>query len=302
MKFVTAEDERGIFVGLMNDTEDKVLPLKRAEIEWLGVSDIPDTMIECIEMGNRFIERISHLQEWIKQKEEMEGLYLSMDHVTLLAPIPKPKKNIFCVGKNYREHVVEMGGKEDIPENLIVFTKGITTVIGPNEPIENHKNITDQLDYEGELAIIIGKKGRDIPREHALDYCFGYTILNDITARDLQKRHKQFFLGKSLDRTCPIGPWIVHSSAIENPNMLDIETKVNEEVRQKGNTNEMMFTIEDIISTLSKGMTLEPGDIIATGTPAGVGKGMNPPKFLHPGDKITISIEKIGTLVNYISE
>ena len=135
-----------------------------------------------------------------------------------------------------------------------------------------------------------------------MDYVFGYTIINDVTARDLQARHKQFFLGKSLDTTCPMGPWIVHASAIKEPNRLKIETRINGEIRQSSNTEQFIFPIETIISEMSKGMTLEPGDIIATGTPAGVGKGMKPPQFLQPGDRMEITVEKIGTLKNEISE
>lgn len=222
-----------------------------------------------------------------------------MNEVKLLAPIPYPSKNIFCIGKNYREHAIEMGSVE-IPTELIVFTKAPTTVIGHLDEIMNHQEITRELDYEGELAIVIGKKGKAIKKEEALDYVFGYTIVNDITARDLQKRHQQFFLGKSLDSSCPIGPWIVSKSEIENPNQLQIETRVNGELRQKSSTSQFIFTVQEIIEILSKGMTLEPGDIIATGTPAGVGKGFKPPRFLKSGDQIEISIEKIGTLSNCV--
>jgi 2-keto-4-pentenoate hydratase/2-oxohepta-3-ene-1,7-dioic acid hydratase in catechol pathway len=220
----------------------------------------------------------------------------------LEAPIPRPDKNIFCIGKNYAEHAIEMGSKADIPEHIMVFTKAPTTVIGPDETVLNHKEVTSQLDYEGELAVIIGKTGRAIPKEEALDYVFGYTIINDVTGRDLQSRHKQFFIGKSLDTTCPMGPWIVHSSAVENPNKLDIQTTVNGEMRQSSNTENFIFPIEEIISVLSRGMTLEPGDIIATGTPAGVGKGFKPPRFLQPGDTVEITVEKIGSLTNSIEK
>lgn len=300
VKFITAEDVIGRFVGLVIDEKNKVLPIKRAEKNWLGESNLPDSMIDCIKMGPKFIDRVSHLLKWIEQNPEKEELFINLDDVKIFAPIPRPEKNIFCIGKNYADHAIELGSEKDIPEHLIVFTKAPTTVIGPNESVESHKKVTSQLDYEGELAIIIGREGKGIPKEEALNYVFGYTIINDITARDLQERHKQYFLGKSLDGTCPMGPWIVHSSAIGNPNQLDIETKVNGEVRQKSNTEKFIFPIEEIISVLSQGMTLEPGDIIATGTPAGVGKGYNPPKFLKPGDSIAITIENIGTLENEI--
>src|SRR5690606_16017461 len=150
----------------------------------------------------------------------------SLESVTLKAPLPRPRKNIFCVGKNYAEHAIEMGSKDDIPEHVMVFTKAPTTVIGHNETVLNHLEITSDLDHEGELAVIFGKKGRGIKKEEALDYVFGYTIINDVSARDLQSRHNQYFIGKSLDTTCPMGPWIVHTSVIENPNNLNITTAI----------------------------------------------------------------------------
>jgi 2-keto-4-pentenoate hydratase/2-oxohepta-3-ene-1,7-dioic acid hydratase in catechol pathway len=182
----------------------------------------------------------------------------------------------------------------------MLFSKAPTAVIGHEDEIDPHLHLTKELDYEGELAVVIGKKGKQITEEDAMDYVFGYTIVNDITARNLQEQHKQFLLGKSLDTSCPIGPYIVHKSAIENPYDLTVLTRVNDEVRQNGHTKDMIFSIEHIISTLSQGTTLEPGDIIATGTPAGVGKGFNPPKFLKPGDIVEVEIEGIGKLRNRI--
>ncbi|KOP81693.1 fumarylacetoacetate hydrolase family protein [Cytobacillus solani] len=299
MKFVTAELDGEVFVGLVSGDARRILPLGKAAEKKDGKNDVPPTMQECIALGDSFIQKVSSLQAWAENGEADE-LFISLDSVKLLAPIPKPSKNIFCIGKNYAEHAIEMGSKDDIPEHILVFTKAPTTVIGHKETVLNHQHITKQLDYEGELAIIIGKKGRGISKEKALEYVFGYTILNDITARDLQFRHKQFFIGKSLDTTCPMGPWIVHSSNIENPNKLDIQTMVNGETRQKSNTENFIFPIEEIISVLSQGMTLEPGDIITTGTPAGVGKGFKPPRFLQPGDAIEITVEKLGTLYNKI--
>lgn len=253
-------------------------------------------------MGEGFIRQAKELTDWVETNGRAASLYKPLNKVTLLAPIPRPGKNIFCIGKNYREHAIELGSEADVPEHIMVFTKAPTTVIGPNEVVLSHREVTSQLDYEGELAVVIGKRGRAIKREEALDYVFGYTIINDVTARDLQSRHKQFFIGKSLDTTCPMGPWIVDKSEIDNPNHLNIETRVNGEVRQSSNTEKFIFPIEEIISVLSAGMTLEPGDIISTGTPAGVGKGMKPPKFLRPGDQVEVTIEKIGTLVNRIGD
>lgn len=300
MKFVTAKDNLGVFVGLVHEDETKILPLKRAEESLSGVSTLPDSMIECIEMGERFIDVVISLVDKLKDNEEKEKLYQSINEVDLLAPVPRPLKNIYCVGKNYAEHAIEMGSKEDIPEHVMVFTKSPTTVIGPDKLVQLHSDVTEQLDYEGELAVVIGKKGRGISKEEALDYIFGYTIINDVTARDLQAKHKQFFIGKSLDTTCPMGPWIVHKSKIENPNKLNIETRINGELRQSSNTENFIFSIEEVISVLSRGMTLEPGDIIATGTPAGVGKGFKPPRFLKAGDHMEVKVEGIGVLQNNI--
>lgn len=302
MKFVTVKHNHETFVGLVDQDESKVLLLNPAEEARTGKRSFPSSMQECIDLGESFIEQVQVLYDWVNSGGHAASLYVSLEEVTLLAPIPRPNKNIFCVGKNYTEHAIEMGSEADIPEHAMVFTKAPTTVIGPNETVLNHQDVTNQLDYEGELAVVIGKKGRAIKKEEALDYIFGYTILNDVTARDLQSRHKQFFIGKSLDTTCPMGPWIVHKSVIENPNHLHIETRVNGEVRQNSNTKNFIFPIEQVISVLSAGMTLEPGDIIATGTPAGVGKGFKPPKFLSPSDQMEVIIEKIGTLKNTIQD
>ena len=298
MKFVTVVIDGKASVGIVDEQHNKILPLHKAAEKKCGESDFPETMIECIALGDAFLNKVKDLLDWVGSHEE--GLFIPIEDVEILAPIPIPRKNIFCVGKNYAEHAIEMGSKDDIPEHIMVFTKAPTTVIGNEDIILSHREITEQLDYEGELAIVIGKEGKGIKQEEALNYIFGYTIINDITARDLQAKHKQFFIGKSLDTTCPMGPWIVHSSAIENPNHLNIQTTVNGEIRQKSNTENFIFPVEEIIAVLSQGMTLQPGDIIATGTPAGVGKGFKPPRFLQPGDRIEIWVEKIGTLKNKI--
>ncbi|WP_394237271.1 fumarylacetoacetate hydrolase family protein [Niallia oryzisoli] len=296
MKFVTVKDQDCEFIGLVDESEKLVLPLKKLW-DQLEKGAFPITMLEAVELGDEFITKVQRLVGNVTSES-----YIPLDSVTTLAPLTKLRKNIFCVGKNYVEHAIEMGSEKDIPKHPIIFTKAPTTVVGYGAEVQNHQDVTSELDYEGELAVIIGKKGSKISREEALDYVFGYTILNDVTARDLQAQHKQFFIGKSLDTTCPMGPWIVHASAIENPHHLALETKINGEVRQSSNTKHFIFPIDEIIHVLSKGMTLEPGDIIATGTPAGVGKGYKPPRFLKPGDKMEITIEKIGTLVNTISE
>ncbi|KAA0547647.1 fumarylacetoacetate hydrolase family protein [Bacillus sp. BGMRC 2118] len=298
MKLATATLRNGEqFVGVVQG--DTIIHIKRAEELYKGDSLFPDCMQQVIEQH----DTLELVQEILENLEKLhEECAYPLNEVTLEGPIPNPRKNIFCVGKNYADHAIEMGSKEDIPEDIIVFTKAPTTVIGHKGTVLNHHQLTKQLDYEGELAVVIGKKGIRISEEEASSYIFGYTIINDITARDLQSKHKQFFIGKSLDTTCPIGPWIVHHSEIQDANNLQISTKVNGEVRQNSNTSNCIFSIEKIISILSQGMTLEPGDIIATGTPAGVGKGFKPPKFLEPGDVMEVTVEGIGTLVNTLEK
>ncbi len=214
-----------------------------------------------------------------------------------LSPIPRPARNIFCVGRNYAEHAKERGA--DIPTVPVFFTKPPTTVVGHEANVIAWP-VTQNLDYEVELAVVIGRQGRDIPKAKAYDHIFGYTILNDITARDLQKKHTQWFKGKSLDTFAPVGPWIVHRSALPDPHSRRIGLRVNGETRQEANTADMIFRIEDLIETLSAGMTLEPGDIIATGTPSGVAAGSEPPRWLKVGDVVEAEVEGIGVLRNRI--
>jgi 2-keto-4-pentenoate hydratase/2-oxohepta-3-ene-1,7-dioic acid hydratase in catechol pathway len=252
-------------------------------------------LIEGIVQGDLFLEEAKK----ILQGEKAVEAY-SLDEVEFTAPIPRPRKNIFCIGKNYRDHAIEIGGVDAIPKNLVVFTKAPTSVIGTDEPILYDPELTQAVDYEGELAIVIGKRGKKIKKEEAYEYIFGYTIINDVTARDLQQKHQQFFLGKSLDTFCPMGPYVVHKSRIPHPDQLHIETRVNGEVRQSSNTKHFIFDIPTILSTISQGITLEPGDLIATGTPAGVGKGFNPPRYLQHGDVVEVEIEGIGVLRNEV--
>lgn len=299
MKFVTAMIHKESFIGLVHG--ERIIDLAKAEKEIFELSSIPKSLFECIKLGDKFVQHVKQIVDKINE-EGSEGFLYRIEDVTILAPIPRPKKNIFCVGKNYREHAIEMGSEEDIPKHVMLFSKAPTTVIGHEDKIDPHLHITNELDYEGELAIVIGQKGKQINEAEAMDYVFGYTIINDLTARNLQAQHKQFLLGKSLDTSCPMGPYLIHKSAVSNPYDLTLTTKVNGEVRQNGNTKDMIFSIEHVISTISQGTTLEPGDIIATGTPAGVGKGFNPPKFLMPGDIIEVEIEGIGVLRNRVKE
>jgi 2-keto-4-pentenoate hydratase/2-oxohepta-3-ene-1,7-dioic acid hydratase in catechol pathway len=224
--------------------------------------------------------------------------------VQLAAPIPRPRKNIMCLGWNYIEHAKEtafMRGQEaKLPEYPIIFTKAPTTVNSPYGNIVIDPTVSVEIDWEVELAVIIGKGGKNIREEDALSHVFGYTVLNDVSARDLQSRHKQFFKGKSIDGYCPMGPWIVTADEIENPQQLTVRLRVNGITKQEGNTSMMIFPIHTIIAILSKGMTLEPGDIIATGTPSGVGFARNPPEFLKAGDVMETEVEGIGVLRNVV--
>ncbi|MGN7477081.1 fumarylacetoacetate hydrolase family protein [Solibacillus silvestris] len=257
----------------------------------------PETIIDGIAHGYEFVEQVRKLVEAAQKHEDGAKFKLAYSDIEWLSPVPRTPKNILCVGKNYNDHAVEMGA-EKAPENIVVFTKSPTAIAPDESTLSVHADVTDSLDYEGELAVVIGKRGKNIPKAMAFDYVFGYTIANDLTARDAQEKHKQFFLGKSLEGSCPMGPYLVTKDEIPDPHALSIVTKVNGEVRQNGSTKDMLFSVADIIETVSKYVTLEPGDVILTGTPAGVGKGMNPPQFLKAGDEVKISIEGIGTLAN----
>ncbi len=236
--------------------------------------------------------------------DEVHGLVRSGDGTTyrLLEPV-EPVRNILCVGKNYRAHVNEVAATaigKDAPSAPVVFTKATTAVTGPGTPIPAHAAVTAELDYEGEIAVVIGRGGRGIPREAAWEHVLGLTLIDDVTARDLQRRHRQFFLGKSLDGSAPLGPAIVHRLSLPPVEEITLTTRVNGELRQRGSLADLIFPIPELIETLSAGMTLLPGDVIATGTPAGVGAGFDPPRFLRPGDVVEVASPQIGRLVNTV--
>lgn len=225
----------------------------------------------------------------------------SLKNITILSPFKKTKHDIICAGFNYMDHLKEI--KKDISidkKNTIYFSKRATYIIGPNDKINPHYHINNSLDYEVELAVIIGKKGYQIDENEVEDYIFGYTILNDISSRNLQGKYRQWYIGKSLDSFTSLGPFIIHKSSLPMPFELDIFSYLNGELRQSSNTRNMITSIKEMIIELSQGITLEPGDIIATGTCSGVGLGFNPPKYMNSGDKIECVIEKIGTLTNFI--
>ncbi|MBW4787012.1 fumarylacetoacetate hydrolase family protein [Alcaligenes faecalis subsp. faecalis] len=304
MKLLTFVDAGETHLGGMLD-DDRVVDLTQA---WgmyehpLSARQAPTEVIDAIFMGD---EILISLQLLMEQASQAKAPVHAAQDLCFLAPVPNPAKNIFCVGRNYRAHIVEANlargrAADDFPKALEFFSKPPTTVVGHQALVSRHAAHTKMLDYEVELGIVIGKEGRDIPVEDALDYVFGYTVINDITARDLQALHGQWFKGKSLDGTCPIGPVVALKTSIADPNALDLELEVNGELRQSANTSDMLFDVPNIIAQLSAGMTLEPGDIIATGTPSGVGFAMQPPRSLEPGDVIKARIPAIGELVTTI--
>ncbi len=234
------------------------------------------------------------------------GQVVALKDVCLRAPIPHPRRNIFCVGKNYLDHVKEIkdsklgeaqGSMANLPKHPVVFSKVPEAVIGTRVGIDSHPAATQEMDYEAELAVVIAKQGKAISKADAMKYVWGYTIINDVSARDVQAKHVQFHIGKSFDTFCPMGPWLVSADEINEKNT-KIQCWVNGELRQDGNTDQMIFDIPTVIESISAGMTLYPGDVIATGTPSGVGMGFKPPRFLKKGDAIKIQIDGIGVLEN----
>lgn len=224
--------------------------------------------------------------------------------VRLLSPIPRPKQNVMCLGMNYVAHAIESlrarGSEIKLPEFPVFFTKALNTVCGDGDSVPLDPNVTSQLDYEVELAYVFGRSAKNVKKADALDYVFGYTILNDISARDLQNRHQQFFKGKSLDNSGPIGPCIVTADEIPDPATLAIKLRLNGELRQNSHTGDLIFDIPSSIEYLTLGTTIEAGQIVCTGTPAGVGMGLTPPAYMKAGDVVEAEIEKIGVLTNHI--
>jgi 2-keto-4-pentenoate hydratase/2-oxohepta-3-ene-1,7-dioic acid hydratase in catechol pathway len=231
----------------------------------------------------------------------------SMSDVILCAPVPRPRRNIFCVGKNYFEHAKEFSGSgfdssmtkpgDDIPQDPIIFTKVPESVVATGSQVLIPKNVSTAIDYEAELAVIIGRQAKGVSEADAMQYVWGYTIVNDVTSRDWQSRHKQWHMGKSFDTFCPMGPWVVTADECDGQTV-DVKCYVNGELRQNSNSRDLIFNIPKLIATLSAGITLYPGDIIATGTPVGVGIGFKPPKYLVDGDVVKVEIEKIGSIEN----
>lgn len=287
MRLATYETRRlkkpqaGVVVG------EQIIPLR-------SLDRFPDSMLELIRRGRDEWERLRGTLS------DVQADSMKVGDVRLLAPIPRPVRNIMCLGWNYAAHADESaratGEEVPRPQHPIVFTKAPTSVNSPFGQFQYDRAFTEELDWEVELGVIIGVGGKAIPVEQALDHVFGYTVINDISARDIQRRHKQFFLGKSLDGACPMGPWIVSADEVQDPQTLTLKTYVNSELKQVGRTADQIFSVSETISILSRGMTLVPGDIIATGTPDGVGFARNPPEFLRSGDVVACVIDGIGRI------
>jgi len=290
MRLITCEYQQQRYLGAV-----------RGEVAFLPAlaGDAPNDMLALIESGP---------DGWQEYRDRIDRLpaacQIPLAAVQLLAPIPRPSKNILCLGLNYADHAAESSAARGrtlaVPEDLVVFTKAVTSVTGPETDIPYDSTVTTQLDWEVELAVVIGIPGRHIPENQAMAHVFGYTVINDLSARDLQFRHKQYFLGKSLDGACPMGPWLVTADEITDPQALDLRCWVNGQLKQQGNTRQQISSIAATIATLSRGMSLEAGDVIATGTPAGVGFARTPPEFLQPGDVVVCEVEGIGCLRNRI--
>jgi len=288
MKLITfrhsgAEPGIGVLDG------DEVIPLA-------ADAGLPTTMVEFVALGAEGLERAAAVAA--------DARRVPVVKVVLLAPI-RPRNNVMCVGKNYHEHAREFAGsgfdasqKQTIPDAPVIFTKALSSIIGPNESVRVSDDPTASSDYEGELGVVIGPGGHQVPEQDAFDHVYGYTIVNDLTIRDLQKRHIQFFIGKSAATYCPLGPVLVTADEITDVGSLRVQTRINGELRQDAPVKDLIFDIPRLIAEISTAVRLESGDIIATGTPLGVGIGFTPPRFLKPGDAMEVSIDGIGRLAN----
>lgn len=298
MKFVTYEIEHKRRLGVINRDGTWIYPLRSLDMDY-------KTMQELIE---GISESEKQLLEYVSGQDpyKIKGAVPAEEDI-LLAPIPHPVQDVICLGINYMAHAEEsarykkeaFGGERPF---AVYFSKRVSEATGTGAEIPSHKELVQDLDYEAELAVIIGKDAKNVPVSEVKNYIFGYTVINDVSARTLQTRHKQWYFGKSLDGFLPMGPCIVTAEEFPYPPRLSIQSRVNGELRQDSSTELMIFGIDHVVSELSAGMTLKAGTIIATGTPAGVGMGFDPPRFLKPGDVVECSIEGIGTLVNRVSE
>lgn len=294
MKLVTYRVEHKIRIGLVSQDQEWVFPIESIGPEY-------KTMLEAV---RQMTDSEKQLLEYTSRQEPygIRGA-ARMEDVTLLPPIPVPEQDVICLGINYMEHAEESARfkqEEFTGERpyAVYFSKRVDRAVADQEPIPAHADMVDSLDYEAELAIIIGKDAKNVPPEQVKDYIFGYTVMNDVSARSIQNRHQQWYFGKSLDGFTPMGPCILTTESVDYPPRLVIRSYVNGELRQDSNTGLLIFGLDHIVSELSQGMTLKAGTIISTGTPAGAGIGFNPPKFLHSGDVVVCEVEGIGKITN----
>ena len=289
MRYATFERDGSTGWGVVQDGGVLDLPAAAAAA---GLAGWPETLLAFIQAGPAWWERASQIAA-----AAGSASLLPLSGVRLLAPVPQPLRNVFALGLNYAEHAAE--GGHDAPDAPIYFTKATTAVIGPDEPIIADPSVSQQLDWEVELGVILGTGGRRISEADALDHVFGYTVIHDVSARDLQfARSGQWFLGKSFDTGCPMGPWIVSADEIGDPQNLDLSLHVNGVEKQSSNTRYMIFPVAKILEDLSSVLTLQAGDIISTGTPDGIGGSRQPPEFLQPGDVTEAEVAGIGLLRN----
>ena len=299
MRFATISTPTGATCAVQL-ANGQFLPIAATDVKHAAL--LEGSLQAVIEGGDAALVELAKIVARADDGDPILGA-LAVSDAQLLAPLPRPRKNVFCVGRNYAEHIAEGARAQNttvaVTEVPVFFTKPCTAVIGPDAEIPLFPHVSTQIDYEVELAVIIGRSGRDIAKERAYDHIWGYTILNDITARDVQRRHGgQYFKGKGLDGSCPLGPVVVTHDELTDPQNIQLRCLVNGEVRQSSTTAKMIFDIPTLIASLSEGLTLEAGDIIATGTPSGVGYAMEPPQFLKDGDEVVCEIDGIGRLVN----
>ena len=294
MRLVTYEIEHREGLGVMSRDGKWIFPLRSMDMDY-------KTMQQLIE---NISESEKQLLEYMSSQDpyKIRGA-APIEEVKLLAPIPHPRQDVICLGINYMDHAEESARfkKEEFNGErpyAVYFSKRVNQAVNPGDGIPSHSDIVKDLDYEAEMAVIIGKEASHVPEAQVKDYIFGYTIINDVSARTIQNRHKQWYFGKSLDGFLPMGPCIATVDELEFPPKVQVQSRVNGELRQNENTSRLLFGVAYIVSELSQGTTLKPGTIIATGTPAGVGMGFNPPKFLKPGDVVECSVEGIGSITN----
>lgn len=285
--------------------------MKIGAVELRGVvtyGQVLDGKLVPFELDGKPVESLWQLIEAGDAATVPAGPGLDLARYPLLPPVGPLRKNVFCVGKNYVDHSREFAKsgfdnttKLDLPEFPIIFTKAPTTLAAPGQTINIAADETGSVDYEGELGVVIGRRCKGARRADAMSYVYGYTVINDLTSRELQRRHSQWFIGKNLDGFCPVGPWVVTADELGDLAEVRLTTRVNGEERQSAQLKDMIFDIPSLIETISTYATLEPGDLIATGTPVGVGIGFTPPRYLKPGDTVSVSIDRIGELVNQIA-